>query len=73
MEALGVETQIRDAVRAGTLDRAPGDELLENALAAGVITPEQRQVVLDAAEIRNEVIKVDAFDPRTFELIEPYA
>ena len=73
VEALGVETQIRDAVRAGTLDRAPGDELLENALAAGVITPEQRQVVLDADEIRNEVIKVDAFDPQTFELIEPYA
>ena len=73
VEALEVETQIRDAVRAGTLDRAPGDELLENALAAGVITPEQRQVVLDADEIRNEVIKVDAFDPQTFELIEPYA
>ena len=72
VEALAVETKIRDAVRAGRLDKAPGDEMLENALAAGIITSEERQRVLDADEIRSEVIKVDAFDPQTFELIETY-
>ncbi len=64
--ALAVETKIRDAVRAGRLDRAPGDEMLESAVAAGIISAEERQEVLDADEIRDEVIQVDAFDPETF-------
>lgn len=72
VEALAVESKIRDAVRSGLLDRAPGDQLLENALAAGIITASDRQAVLAADEIRAEVIKVDAFDPQTFESIESY-
>ncbi len=40
--------------------------LLERSLAAGVVSEEERQQVLDADEIRNEVIRVDAFDPETF-------
>ena len=72
VEALSVEAKIRDAVRNGRLDRAPGDELLENALAAGIITAKDRQTVLAADELRGEVIKVDAFDPQTFESIESY-
>ncbi len=64
--ALAVETKIRDAVRAGRLDKAPGDEQLERATVAGVITPEERQRVLEADEIRDEAIRVDAFDPETF-------
>ena len=72
VEALAVESKIRDAVRSGRLDRAPGDQLLENALAAGIITATDRQAVLAADEIRAEVIKVDAFDPQTFESIESY-
>ncbi len=67
--ALAVEAKIRDAVRAGRLDKAPGDELLENALAAGIITADERQMVLDADEVRSEVIRVDAFDPQTFEVL----
>ena len=64
--ALAVETKIRDAVRAGRLDKAPGDMLLEQATAAGIITQEERQRVSDADAIRDEVIQVDAFDPETF-------
>ena len=70
VEALVVETKIRDAVRAGRLDKAPGNEILDHAVAAGLITSVERQVVLDADEVRNEVIQVDSFDPHTFELIE---
>ena len=69
VEALVVEAKIRDAVRAGRLDRAPGDEQLEHALAAGIITAQERQTVLDADDVRREVIRVDAFDPQTFEVI----
>ena len=72
VDALAIEAKIRDAVRSGQLDRVPGDELLENALAAGIITAEDRQTVLAADELRAEVIKVDAFDPQTFESVEPY-
>ena len=64
--ALAVEKKIRDAVRAGRLDKAPGDEMLESAVAAGIINAEERQEVLDADVIRDEVIQVDAFDPETF-------
>ena len=72
VEALAVEARIRDAVRNGRLDRAPGDELLANAVAAGVITSADRETVLAADELRAEVIKVDAFDPETREVIESY-
>ena len=44
MAALTVETTIRDAVRAGLLDRAAGDMLVEQALEAGIITEEERGV-----------------------------
>jgi acyl-CoA dehydrogenase len=67
--ALAVETKIRDAVRAGRLDRAPGDVLLEHALAEGIITKEERQTVLDADEVRNEVIQVDSFGPEAFQAL----
>ena len=67
--ALKVETKIRDAVRAGLLDRAPGDVLLEQALADGVITREERQQVLDADEVRDEVIQVDSFSPEAFQML----
>ncbi|MCH8254078.1 MAG: acyl-CoA dehydrogenase [Gemmatimonadetes bacterium] len=67
--ALKVETKIRDAVRAGLLDRAPGDVLLEQALADGVITREERQQVLDADEVRDEVIQVDSFSPEAFQAL----
>ena len=72
VKALAVEARIRDAVRSGRLDRAPGDELLENAVAEGVISAEDRETVQAADELRAEVIKVDAFDPLTREVIESY-
>ena len=64
--ALAVETKIRDAVRAGRLDKAPGDILLDRAVEEGIITLDEHQQVLDADELRTEVIQVAAFDPETF-------
>jgi acyl-CoA dehydrogenase len=66
VEALKVETKIRDAIRAGRLDRLPGEMILGHAVAAGVITEAERGTVLAADEIRDEVIQVDAFDSETF-------
>ena len=56
-----VETKIRDAVRAGFLDKAPGDILLEAALRSGIISREEYEQVLQADRVRDEVIQVDAF------------
>jgi acyl-CoA dehydrogenase len=64
--ALAVEAKIRAAVRAGRIDRAPGDELADRALAAGVIGPAEREQLRLADAARDEVIAVDAFDPEAF-------
>jgi acyl-CoA dehydrogenase len=64
--ALAVEAKVRDAVREGRLDKAPGDELLDRALEAGIISVDERKSVMEADEARSEVIQVDAFDPEVF-------
>ena len=61
-----VEIKIRDAIRAGRLDKAPGDILLEAALAANVITQPEYEQVLRADKVRDEVIQVDAFSPHAY-------
>ncbi|HZP66282.1 MAG TPA: acyl-CoA dehydrogenase [Rudaea sp.] len=66
VRAIPVETKLRDAVRAGKLDRAPGYMLDEKGLEAGVITADEYKMLQDADAARNEVIAVDAFDPETF-------
>jgi acyl-CoA dehydrogenase len=64
--ALAVEARIRRAVREGVIDRAPGDALVEKALAAGVIRAEERDWLREAEEARAEAIQVDAFAPEDF-------
>jgi acyl-CoA dehydrogenase len=66
VRAIPIETKLRDAVRAGALDRAPGHMLDDLGLAAGVITAEEYQRLQEADAARNEVVAVDAFDPQTF-------
>jgi acyl-CoA dehydrogenase len=64
--AIPVETKLRDAVRAGILDRAPGHQLDELGLAAGVISREEYARLNEARDARDDVIQVDAFDPAAF-------
>ncbi len=66
VDALAVEKKIRDAVRAGALDHAPGDVLADRALDAGVITADERKRIHDADEARDEVIQVDAFSQEEY-------
>ncbi len=63
VDALAIEAKMRDAVRAGLVDCAPGDLLVQCALDAGVITEADRHKIRDADEARDEAIQVDAFDP----------
>jgi acyl-CoA dehydrogenase len=69
VRAIPVETKLRDAVREGRLDRAPGYMLDEMGLKAGVITAEEYKLLQDAEAARNEVIAVDAFSPETFKTL----
>ncbi|HET7359850.1 MAG TPA: acyl-CoA dehydrogenase [Rhodanobacteraceae bacterium] len=66
VRAIPVETKLRDAVRAGRLDRAPGDMLDDLGLAAGVISEAEYQLLEDAREAREEAVRVDAFDAATY-------
>jgi acyl-CoA dehydrogenase len=69
VRAIPVETKLRDAVRAGKLDHAPGHLLDDFGLAAGVISQAEYDLLNDARDARDEVIQVDAFDPETFKTL----
>ena len=69
VRAIPIETKLRDAVRAGTLDRAPGYMLDEKGRDAGIITDAEYRLLQDAEAARNEVIAVDAFDAETFKTL----
>ena len=69
MRALPVETKLRDAVRAGQLDRAPGYMLDDLGVAAGVISGDEYDLLNEARDARDEVIAVDAFDPETYKTL----
>jgi acyl-CoA dehydrogenase len=64
--AIPIETKLRDLVRAGKIDRAPGHMLDDLALAAGLITQAEFDQLNDARDARDEVIQVDAFTPEEF-------
>jgi acyl-CoA dehydrogenase len=64
--ALAVEAKLRRAVAEGRIDRAPGDGLAAAGLAAGVVTREEVAQVEAAAELREEAVRVDAFDAKEF-------
>jgi acyl-CoA dehydrogenase len=61
-----VETKLRDAIRAGKLDRATGDELGQHALATGIITQAEYDALSESDEARDAVVQVDAFDPEVY-------
>ena len=69
VRALPIETKLRDAVRAGTLDRAPGHMLDDLGLAAGVIDQAEYELLNEAREARDEVIAVDAFEQETYKTL----
>lgn len=66
VRALPVETKLRDAIRAGKLDRAAGSELGQHALAAGIITQAEFDALSEADEARDEAVQVDVFDPQAY-------
>ncbi len=56
-----VEIKMRAAVKAGVISSRFGDELAEEAVSKGVITPAESAILDHARELRRKVIMVDDF------------
>ncbi|MGB7540451.1 MAG: acyl-CoA dehydrogenase [Burkholderiales bacterium] len=69
IEAEAVEAKMRAAQKAGTLGGERPEELTRAALAANVITAAEQRLLERAAQLRDEVIRVDDF-PQDFGLSE---
>ena len=61
IDAEAVEAKIRAAQKAGAIRAAGSEELAQAALAARVITGEEMALLKRAAQLRDEVIRVDHF------------
>jgi len=72
IRAEDVEQKIRTAQKAGKLASASADALAKEALEAGVITAEEQELLMRAARLHDEVIRVDDF-PQDFGLSEVLA
>ncbi len=60
------DAKVKDAVRAGTLDREPLDTLIDRAADQGVLNEEEQKRLQAAEAARDDVIQVDHFDPKTY-------
>jgi acyl-CoA dehydrogenase len=59
--AEGVERTLRDAVKAGTLQKAAPVQIVKKGLELGIITQEDAALVRAAEEARTDAIQVDSF------------
>ncbi len=58
--------KIKEAVKAGTITKAPLLEMLESALEKGVITKNESNHMKKAYKLKQEVISVDSFKIKTY-------
>ena len=64
-----VEAKVRAAQKAGTIEAKEPEEAAQAALAAGIISAEEQSLLRRAAQLRDEVIRVDHF-PQDFGVSE---
>lgn len=69
VRALPVEARLREAVRAGRLERVPGDMLDDLGLAAGVISEAEYELLEEAREARDEEVQVDSFSAEAYKAL----
>src|SRR5690606_36588746 len=74
-DAAGVERKVRDAVKAKQLPRPHPAALVQKAVEAGVITPDEAQLLQRAEAARTDAIQVDSFDNEDYfrAAVEPTA
>lgn len=56
-----IEKILRTAIREGRLKKEDEEPLLDRAVKSRIISPEERELVLDADKTRDEAIQVDVF------------
>ncbi len=66
LAAADVGTKLKLAVKEKRLDKRPKDTLLKRALSTDVISQTEFDSIAEAEQARDEVIQVDAFDPKTY-------
>ncbi len=62
-DAAPILHRIAKAARNGGLPRRPPDEILDEALDAGIVTAEEVEIVREAAAARTDVLQVDSVSP----------
>jgi acyl-CoA dehydrogenase len=68
LAAAPAEDKVKEAMRAGRLERGPVAEAVDAALAAGVLEAAEAASIREAIEARHEAVQVDAFgEVRRFE------
>ncbi len=70
LAAQPLHKKLRTAVKAGQLQPAPGQSLIDAALHAGVLQPDEAQTLQAAEAARRKVIDVDDFDKQELTLAE---
>ena len=60
-QTLPLTKRLKAAIRAGTLPKAPLIELLESALAAQLLTPEESKILKTSEAARTQAVQVDSF------------
>lgn len=63
VKAHAVQSKVKAAVKSRTLDRKPAEDLNQRALAAGIITADELELLEQADQARAEAVAVDAFWP----------
>lgn len=58
-----IEAKLRAAVKAGRIEARSPEETAQAAVQAGIISAEEQAQLVRAAQLRNEVIRVDDFPP----------
>jgi acyl-CoA dehydrogenase len=59
--------RLHEAVRSGALAQRSGRELLDEAVARRVLSPEQRALIVEAEAAHEDAIQVDAYGPAALE------
>jgi acyl-CoA dehydrogenase len=70
MLARPADKKLRAAERAGKIDANTRERLLKDAVAAGVITADERRLLEEADRARDDAVQVDAYAPDVYDNVK---
>ncbi len=69
VDARPVTTKIHEAIKTGSVEKAPVETLVERALKAEVISPNEKRALDAASAARLKAVQVDWFDAENYQLL----